>query len=86
MSTDNLAREYFGEQGMLGYVERSAPGDPSGIACAKHQNMAGSDIGDEHKKTRGPRCCRRSPQHDEPVRPTADHKQENGVMTKTISG
>ena len=21
-----------------------------GIACAKHQNMAGSDIGDEHKE------------------------------------
>src|SRR6201996_4905738 len=51
LSTDNLAREYFGEQGMLGYVKAVQRQEiRQGIACAKHQNMAGSDIGDEHKE------------------------------------
>ena len=51
LSTDNLAREYFGEQGMLGYVKNVQRQDSrQGIACAKHQNMAGSDIGDDHKE------------------------------------
>jgi isocitrate lyase len=51
LSTDNLAREYFGEQGMLGYVKNVQRAEiRQGIACAKHQNMAGSDIGDEHKE------------------------------------
>jgi isocitrate lyase len=50
LSTDNLAREYFGEQGMLGYVKNVQRVEiRQGIACAKHQNMAGSDIGDDHK-------------------------------------
>ncbi len=51
LSTDNLAREYFGEQGMLGYVlgvQRKEIRE--GIACVKHQNMSGSDIGDDHKE------------------------------------
>ena len=31
LSTDNLAKEYFGAQGMLGYVaERPTPGNPPG--------------------------------------------------------
>src|SRR5579859_1807763 len=51
LSTDNLAREYFGEQGMLGYVKNVQRQEiRQGIACVKHQNMAGSDIGDEHKE------------------------------------
>src|ERR1700742_2899642 len=51
LSTDNLAKEYFGEQGMLGYVKNVQRQEiRQGIACAKHQNMAGSDIGDEHKE------------------------------------
>src|ERR1700742_142881 len=51
LSTDNLAREYFGDQGMLGYVKNVQRQEiRQGIACAKHQNMAGSDIGDEHKE------------------------------------
>src|SRR5580704_11105749 len=51
LSTDNLAREYFGEQGMLGYVKNVQRAEiRQGIACAKHQNMAGSDIGDDHKE------------------------------------
>jgi isocitrate lyase len=50
LSTDNLARDYFGEQGMLGYVKNVQRAEiRQGIACVKHQNMAGSDIGDDHK-------------------------------------
>ena len=50
LSTDNLAREYFGPQGMLGYVEQVQRQEiRQGIACVKHQNMSGSDLGDEHK-------------------------------------
>eukprot|EP00536_Pseudo-nitzschia_multiseries_P015939 jgi/Psemu1/44315/gm1.44315_g len=50
LSTDNLAREYFGEQAMLGYVKNVQREEiRQGIACVKHQNMAGSDMGDDHK-------------------------------------
>jgi isocitrate lyase len=50
LSTDNLAKEYFGDQGMLGYVAGVQRKEiREGIACVKHQNMAGSDIGDDHK-------------------------------------
>jgi isocitrate lyase len=50
LSTDNLAKEYFGEAGMLGYVEGVQRKEiRQGIACVKHQNMSGSDIGDDHK-------------------------------------
>ncbi|HEY1750170.1 MAG TPA: isocitrate lyase [Caulobacteraceae bacterium] len=51
LSTDNLAREYFGSQGMLGYVLKVQREElRQGIACVKHQNMSGSDIGDDHKE------------------------------------
>jgi len=51
LSTDNLAKEYFGEQAMLGYVKNVQRQEiRQGIACVKHQNMAGSDIGDDHKE------------------------------------
>ena len=51
LSTDNLAKEYFGEQGMLGYVAGVQRKEiRQAIACVKHQNMAGSDIGDDHKE------------------------------------
>ena len=51
LSTDNLAREYFGEEGMLGYVKGVQREEiRQGIACVKHQNMAGSDLGDDHKE------------------------------------
>ena len=51
LSTDNLAKEYFGEAGMLGYVKNVQRQEiRQGIACVKHQNMAGSDIGDDHKE------------------------------------
>lgn len=51
LSTDNLAKEYFGDQGMLGYVANVQRKEiRQGIACVKHQNMAGSDMGDDHKE------------------------------------
>jgi isocitrate lyase len=51
LSTDNLAREYFGEAGMLGYVKGVQRKEiREGIACVKHQNMSGSDLGDDHKE------------------------------------
>ncbi|QJU57733.1 isocitrate lyase [Sphingomonas sp. AP4-R1] len=50
LSTDNLARDYFGEAGMLGYVAGVQRKEiREGIACVRHQNMSGSDIGDDHK-------------------------------------
>jgi isocitrate lyase len=51
LSTDTLSKDYFGPMGMLGYVlnvQRKEIRD--GIACVRHQNMAGSDIGDDHKE------------------------------------
>jgi isocitrate lyase len=51
LSTDNLAKEYFGEPGMLGYVAGVQRKEiREGIACVRHQNMSGSDIGDDHKE------------------------------------
>ena len=51
LSTDNLARDYFGEAAMLGYVAGIQRKEiREGLACAKHQNMSGSDIGDDHKE------------------------------------
>ena len=51
LSTDNLAKAYFGSQGMLGYVLGVQRQEiRQGIACVRHQNMSGSDIGDDHKE------------------------------------
>tara|TARA_B100000886_G_scaffold317955_1_gene257595 strand:- start:636 stop:2219 length:1584 start_codon:yes stop_codon:yes gene_type:complete len=51
LSTDNLAKAYFGDDGMLGYVKNVQRKEiRQGIACVKHQNMAGSDMGDDHKE------------------------------------
>jgi isocitrate lyase len=51
LSTDNLAKEYFGDKGMLGYVAQVQRKEiREGIACVKHQNMSGSDLGDDHKE------------------------------------
>ena len=51
LSTDNLAKAYFGEDGMLGYVKNVQREEiRQDIACVKHQNMAGSDMGDDHKE------------------------------------
>jgi isocitrate lyase len=51
LSTDTLARGYFGEAGMLAYVEGVQRREiREGLACVRHQNMAGSDVGDDHKE------------------------------------
>lgn len=51
LSTDSLAKEYFGDSGMLGYVAGVQRKEiREGIACVKHQNMSGSDMGDDHKE------------------------------------
>ena len=51
LSTDNLAKTYFGDAGMLGYVAGVQRKEiREGIACVRHQNMSGSDIGDDHKE------------------------------------
>lgn len=50
LSTDNLAKGYFGDQGMLAYVAGVQRREiREGIATVKHQDMAGSNIGDDHK-------------------------------------
>ena len=51
LSTDNLAKGYFGDEAMLAYVKGVQRQEiRQGIATVKHQNMAGSDIGDNHKE------------------------------------
>ena len=51
LSTDTLAKDYFSPEGMLGYVRDVQREEiRNGIACVKHQNMAGSDLGDDHKE------------------------------------
>ena len=51
LSTDNLAKGYFGEEGMLAYVRGVQRQEiRQGLACVKHQDMAGSNIGDDHKE------------------------------------
>ncbi|NLA64750.1 MAG: isocitrate lyase [Leucobacter sp.] len=51
LSTDNLAKGYFGDEGMLTYVRDVQRREiREGIATVRHQNMAGSDIGDNHKE------------------------------------
>lgn len=51
LSTDNLAKGYFGEEGMLAYVAGVQRREiREGLACVKHQDMAGSNIGDDHKE------------------------------------
>ena len=51
LSTDNLAKGYFADEGMLAYVKGVQRQEiRQGIACVRHQNMAGSDLGDNHKE------------------------------------
>ncbi|WP_163931725.1 isocitrate lyase [Paraferrimonas sp. SM1919] len=50
LSTDNLAKDYFSEMGMLAYVKGVQRKEiRQGLACVKHQDMSGSNIGDDHK-------------------------------------
>ncbi len=51
LSTDSLAQGYFGDEGMLAYVAGVQRKEiRGGIATVKHQDMAGSNIGDDHKE------------------------------------
>ncbi|MFH0257792.1 isocitrate lyase [Vibrio rumoiensis] len=51
LSTDNLAKDYFGEQGMLAYVAGVQRKEiRQGLASVRHQDMSGSNIGDDHKE------------------------------------
>ncbi|MGQ9424562.1 isocitrate lyase [Gilvimarinus sp. F26214L] len=51
LSTDNLAKGYFADEGMLAYVEGVQRKEiRQGLACVKHQDMAGSNMGDDHKE------------------------------------
>jgi isocitrate lyase len=51
LSMDNLAKGYFGDDGMLAYVSGVQRNEiRQGIACVKHQAMAGSNMGDDHKE------------------------------------
>ncbi|KXI28531.1 isocitrate lyase [Paraglaciecola hydrolytica] len=51
LSTDNLAKGYFGSEGMLAYVKGVQRQEiRQGLACVKHQAMAGSNLGDDHKE------------------------------------
>jgi isocitrate lyase len=51
LSTDDLSKGYFGDEGMLAYVKGVQRREiREGIATVKHQNMSGSDIGDNHKE------------------------------------
>jgi isocitrate lyase len=51
LSVDNLAEGYFGEEGMLAYVRGVQRKEiRQRIACVRHQDMAGSSIGDDHKE------------------------------------
>jgi isocitrate lyase len=51
LQADTLCGEYFGDQGMLGYVKAIQRQEiRQSVACVRHQNMAGSDIGDDHKE------------------------------------
>ena len=46
----DLTKGYFGEDGMLAYVKGVQRQEiRKGVACVKHQRMAGSDLGDDHK-------------------------------------
>jgi isocitrate lyase len=47
---NDLTEGYYGSEGMLAYVKNVQRAEiRKGVACVKHQRMAGSDIGDDHK-------------------------------------
>jgi isocitrate lyase len=47
---NDLTEGYFGEDAMLAYVKGVQRQEiRKGVACVKHQRMAGSNIGDDHK-------------------------------------
>lgn len=47
---NDLTKGYFGESGMLSYVKEVQRQEiRKGVSCVKHQRMAGSNLGDDHK-------------------------------------
>jgi isocitrate lyase len=47
---NDLTKGYFAEEGMLAYVEGVQRQEiRKSVSCVKHQRMAGSDLGDDHK-------------------------------------
>lgn len=47
---NDLTKGYFSEEGMLAYVTGVQRQEiRKGVSCVKHQRMAGSDLGDDHK-------------------------------------
>ena len=47
---NDLTEGYFGEEGMLAYVQDVQRQEiRKKVSCVKHQRMAGSDLGDDHK-------------------------------------
>lgn len=47
---NDLTKGYFGKEGMLAYVKDVQRQEiRKGVACVKHQRMAGSNLGDDHK-------------------------------------
>ena len=51
LSTDTLTEGYFGDLGMLAYVRDVQRKEIRGnLAAVKHQDLAGSNIGDDHKE------------------------------------
>jgi isocitrate lyase len=50
LNINNLTEGYFGKEGMLAYVKGVQRQEiRKGVSCVKHQRMAGSDLGDDHK-------------------------------------
>lgn len=50
LATDKLSEHYYGEDGMLAYVKGVQRQEiRRGMACVKHQDMSGSNMGDDHK-------------------------------------
>ncbi len=48
---NDLSEGYFGDEGMLAYVGGVQRQElRKGVSCVKHQRMAGSDVGDDHKE------------------------------------
>jgi isocitrate lyase len=51
LQMNDLSEGYFGDEGMLAYVAGVQRQElRKGVACVKHQRMAGSDLGDDHKE------------------------------------
>ena len=51
LSTDTLTEGYFGDLGMLAYVRDVQRQEiRNDLAAVKHQDLAGSNIGDDHKE------------------------------------